>query len=40
MKIEASNQDEFYEAIHELVKLGIGFKAKTNLLTIYITGAF
>jgi len=39
MKIECANLSEFYEAIHELVKLGLGFKARTDLLTIQLTGA-
>ena len=39
MKIECANHAEFYDAIHELVKLGLGFKARTDQLSIYLTGA-
>ena len=39
MTVRCATHDEFYDAIYELVKLGLGFNAKTDELSIYLTGA-
>ena len=38
MTIECANRLEFYDAIYELTKLGLGFKAKAADLSIRLTG--
>jgi len=39
-KIFCSSENEFYDAISELVKRGLGFTANTERLEITLTGSY